>query len=85
MIFKAQGLIEFEDGLKLKDPSMEIKWVNYNFEDNKFDLVLSFYETHFKHVRTFYNDTTIIGLVKTEDVINFISNDAFLSQFIIQP
>ena len=81
MKFQAIGLIKFNDGLELKDPFMTIKWVNYNFEKNTFDLVLSFYETHFKHVRSFSNPEIITGLVTTENVISFISTDSFLSQF----
>lgn len=81
MIFKAEGLIDFEDGLELLNPFMEIVDVIYHMKTNKFDLVLDFYETHHKHVRTFENDTVIIGLVKTEDVVSFISSDGFLNKF----
>ena len=83
MIFQAKGIVTLEDGTELKDPFMEIKDVVYHFKTNKFDLVLEFYETHHKHIRFFENDTVIIGLVKTEDVLNFISTDDFLSQFSI--
>lgn len=85
MIFQAEGIVKFNDGLELLDPKMEITNVNYNFKTNKFDLICEFYELHHKHVRSFHNSKTIIGLVKTEDVIEFIQTDEFLNQFTLIP
>lgn len=81
MIFQANGIIIFNDGMELQNPKMEITNVNYNFKTNTFDLICEFYELHHKHVRSFHNPKEIIGLVKTEDVLEFIQTDEFLSQF----
>lgn len=81
MIFQADGIIKFNDGLELLNPKMKIKNVNYDMEKNEFDLICSFYELHNENIRTFHNPKKIIGLVKTEDVVEFVGTHEFLKQF----
>lgn len=81
MKFQANGIIKLVDGTELKDPFMEIMAINYDYKLHTFDMVCDFYEIHNRHQRSFKNPKEIIGLVQTQDVLDFISNDEFLSQF----
>jgi len=80
---KAIGVIKITDELTLKDPTMDIINVSYNWITNIVSIEIYFKEggSMFNHSRVFnYNNSN--GEIKTDlDIINYINNDPILKVF----
>lgn len=81
MILEYKGEIQIEEGLTLMNPKMELISVFYNLKTNEFKLELHFWETRYRHSRSFpvLNDSP--GSLNIEYIMNFVSEHAILSLF----
>ena len=81
MIFEYKGEIEIEEGLTLLDPKMELMGVHYNLKTNEFRLEAHFWETRYRHSRSFDAVNNAPGSLTMEAVLEFVNEHPILSLF----
>lgn len=80
---KATGKINITEGLKLNNPSLEIKSVTYNWITNKVEVEILFKEGPgvYKHSRIFEFDNKTGKELKTSDIYSYLSSHKTLKNF----
>ena len=81
MILEYKGEIQIEEGLTLMNPKMELISVFYNLKTNEFKLELHFWETRYRHSRSFDAVNNTPGILTMEAVMGFVNEHPILSQF----
>lgn len=80
---KAIGQIEIEEGLTLKNPTLSIKMVTYNWDNYSVHIECIFKEENalYEHSRIFTYSTEGSGELTSGDIIELIKNDPILNVF----
>tara|TARA_R110002167_G_scaffold183866_2_gene384306 strand:- start:399 stop:641 length:243 start_codon:yes stop_codon:yes gene_type:complete len=78
---KATGIIKITNELTLKNPTLEICKVSYNWVEQTVDIECLFQEGSFKHNRTFNYSTSGKTELTSSDIIGFIKKDKVLNVF----
>ena len=77
----ATGIIKITNELTLKNPTLEISKVCYNWVEQTVDIECLFQEGSFKHCRSFNYSTEGKNELTSIDILDFLKNDNVLSVF----
>ncbi len=78
------GTITIEPDLVLTNPKMQVvKVVDYDIETNMFSIEVHFWETLYKHSRTYTTVNSGLNSLSLSQVFTFVGTHPILSQFTI--